>query len=452
LVRLKNEVEMAKKLFILTIFLLSSIPVFAQSVDTAWVRRYDGPGNSIDRAKAIAIDTSNSVYITGSSRSIKYDKDGNLLWVGLWRGVDLAIDAGENLYVGGEISVADTSSDFLTVKYFPNGDTAWVRKYNGPGNGWDEITALALDKIGNIYVTGKSVGEETSYDCTTIKYDNNGNEHWVMRYNGPGNDWDLSSDIAVDYYGNIYVIGSSRGKDSGLDYITIKYDSSGNEQWVRRYNGAGNDDDWASAMTIDSYEYIYVIGYSYSSETFNDYATIKYDSSGNEVWIRRYNGTGNGDDNARSIVLDGSGNIYVTGGSKGKDGRGEYATVKYDGSGNELWTKRYRGSAKFDANAFAIAVDHLDNVYVTGCTVSKTTIADFTTVKYDSSGNELWIEEYNGPANKVDIAHAIILDDSGTIYVTGESVGGLIRISEKSFAEDSDYTTIKYIQKKMHRR
>ncbi|MGB2697945.1 MAG: SBBP repeat-containing protein [Candidatus Zixiibacteriota bacterium] len=443
---------MTKKLFILAILLFITIPAFAQSVDTAWVRRYDGPGNSLDRAKAIAIDNSNNVYITGSSGTIKYDEDGNLLWIGLWGGVDLAIDAEENVYVGGKISVDDTSSDYVTVKYFPNGDTAWVRKYNGSGNGWDEITALALDSIGNICITGKSVGEETLYDCTTIKYDSSGNELWVMRYNGPGNDWDLSSDITVDYYGNIYVIGSSRGKDSGLDYVTIKYNSPGNEKWVKRYNGPGNDDDWAYAMTINSYEYVYVTGYSYSSETFNDYATIKYDSSGNEMWIRRYNGSGNSDDNARAIVLDGSGCIYVTGGSKGKDGRSEYATVKYDGAGNELWAKRYRGSAKYDANALAMAIDQLGNVYVTGGIVSNTTITDYTTVKYSSSGNELWIEEYNGPANNVDIAYAITLDDSGMVYVTGESAGGLIRIPEVGFVVNNDYTTIKYIQKKMDNR
>ena len=112
----------------------------------------------------------------------------------------------------------------------------WVARYNGTGE------ALALDAAGNVYVTGSCFGADGTYDYATIKYDSNGNELWVARYNGPGNGDDLASALAVDAMGNVYVTGYSSGSvdPSSLNYATIKYDFNGNELWVARYNGLGN--------------------------------------------------------------------------------------------------------------------------------------------------------------------------------------------------------------------
>ncbi|MFO0753612.1 MAG: hypothetical protein U0411_09850 [Thermodesulfovibrionales bacterium] len=98
-----------------------------------------------------------------------------------------------------------------------------------------------------------------------------------------------------------------------LDYATIAYDSSGNELWVARYNGPGNKGDGALALAVGPSGTIYVTGYGYGSGTNFDYATIAYDSSGNELWVARYNSPANGDDNATALAVGPSGTIYVTG-------------------------------------------------------------------------------------------------------------------------------------------
>jgi hypothetical protein len=175
-----------------------------------------------------------------------------------------------------------------------------------------------VDGLGNIYVTGASVGSVTSSDYATIKYDPNGNELWVKRYNGPGNGYDSASALAVDDLGNVYVTGYSYGNSSSTDYATIKYDPNGNELWVKRYNGPGNGYDSATALAVDDLGNVYVTGYSYGNSSSTDYATVKYDTNGNRLWVKRYNGY------PSALVVDDLGNVYVTGYTSR-----DYATIKY---------------------------------------------------------------------------------------------------------------------------
>ena len=217
----------------------------------------------------------------------------------------------------------------LFAQYNNAVDTAWVRRYNGPGNSEDYGRAIAVDGSGNLYVTGSSVGSGTGVDYATIKYDSYGDTAWVRRYNGPGNSMDYGYALVVDSSGNVYVTGYSVGSGTGNDYATIKYDSYGDTAWVRRYNGPGNSGDEAYAIAVDGSGNVYVTGYSLGSGTNYDYATIKYDSYGDTAWVRRYNGPpGNSNDFANGIALYGN-SIYVTGGSNGSGTGSDYATLKY---------------------------------------------------------------------------------------------------------------------------
>jgi hypothetical protein len=108
--------------------------------------------------------------------------------------------------------------------------------------------------------------------------------------------------------------------------------------------------------------------------------------------MARYDGPANSDDGATALAVDAAGNVYVTGGSAGSSGT-DYATIKYDPDGNELWVARYDGPAHYDDIAEDLAVDSMDNVYVTG--VNRSLYGngyirtDYATIKYDPDGNEL---------------------------------------------------------------
>ena len=193
-------------------------------------------------------------------------------------------------------------------------------------------------------------------------------EEWVARYNGPSSLADRASVVATDVNGNVYVTGESAGSGTGKDYATVKYDSNGNLLWVARYNGPGSGDDIPTALAADAVGNVYVTGESAGSGTGQDYATVKYDQTGNLLWVARYNGPGNDFDRAYALAVDAAGNVYLTGESSGGfSALGDYATIKYDTNGNQLWVARYNGPGSFPSDrAYALAVDAGGNVYVTG--------------------------------------------------------------------------------------
>jgi len=306
----------------------------------------------------------------------------------------------------------------------------WAREYNGPGDENDMLLDIEVDLDGNVYVTGHSYGSGTDRDYCTIKYDGSGNEVWVARYDGPANDTDTAIDMALDSDGYIYVTGCSKNVYGDYDSCTIKYDSQGNEVWVKRYDCQAGGDNVTSSIAIDNQNYIYVAGYETDIDGNWDYCLIKYDSYGNLVWIRNYEGANCVDD----LELDEEGYIYVTGYLFIEDEWNvDYCTIKYDSDGNDIWVSTYDGPTNdFDRPYAGVEVDSEGNVYVSGKSYGYQS-SDFCTVKYDSEGNELWVDRYGDMYE--DYPYDMVLDSEGFVYVTG-------RLGIK-WADD-DICTLKY--------
>ncbi|MGB7054012.1 MAG: SBBP repeat-containing protein [bacterium] len=417
-----------------------------------WVARYDGPGNGWDGGNALVVDGAGNVYVTGSSdgvgslydyATIKYSSTGVEQWVARYNGPGnggdepwaIAIDHSGNVYVTGYSEGSGTGSDYATIKYDSSGVEQWIARYNGPGNIGDKAGAIVVDDSGNVYVTGYSVGAGTGSDYATIKYNSSGVEQWVARYNSPDSSHDSSKGIAIDNSGNIFVGGTSRRSKTDDDYVVVKYNTLGVEQWVTQYNGTGNYRDGARALVIDSESNVYVTGYSVGLGSDDDYATVKYNSSGVEQWVARYDGPISGLDYARAIAVDSSGNVYVAGFSEGSGTEFDYAVAKYDSLGVEQWVARYDGPGNSYDEARKMVIDNAGNSYVTGYSIDSYTHEDYATVKYNASGVEQWVVRYNGPIDRCDDASAIAVDNAGYIYVTGWSRGLDIGF---------DFATIKY--------
>jgi hypothetical protein len=101
----------------------------------------------------------------------------------------------------------------------------WVQRYNGYGQDYDQANALAMDDSGNVYVTGSTQYVDLStFKCVTIKYNKSGVQQWLREYQREFSTFNVGFDIAVDRNGNVYVASST-----GL----LRYDRSGNLVWAR---------------------------------------------------------------------------------------------------------------------------------------------------------------------------------------------------------------------------
>ena len=433
---------------------LTPVPAKAETPPTAqWVKTYGFAGYDSE-AKAIAVDSSGNVYVTGYSdngtgsgkdyATIKYSPTGVQLWVARYNGTGsdddeaaaIALDSSGNAYVTGTSAGSTTNYDYATIKYrSSDGAPLWVSRYDGPAHGLDHAYAIAVDGSGNAYVT--------------VKYDTTGAELWIARYNDLVNSTDVATAIALDSSGNAYVTGYSYHTFSGpyVDYLTIKYQSAtGTQLWEARYNGLADSYDYAYAIAVDSSGNSYVTGSSEGVSDDPDYATVKYGPTGTQLWVARYNGpVSGGEDTATAIALDSGGNAYVTGRSEGVGTEFDYATLKYKSSdGTTMWTgltngaARYNGTANRNDKANAIALDSGGNAYVTGESVNAAGNGAFATLKYGSSdGSQAWVATYGGEFGN-DPANAIAVDGSNNVYVTGHM---------SPTAERNDvYNTIKYVQ------
>ncbi|MGH2574216.1 MAG: SBBP repeat-containing protein, partial [Ignavibacteria bacterium] len=307
-----------------------------------WARIYGDPAGGNDAANAVKLDKEGFIYVTGGSggnaTTIKYNNNGDTVWVRRFietgyfsTALSNTVDDSSNIYVAGLSNFGSQPSDALVIKYNKDGILQWFRKYNGPGNNRDLLRKIALDKLGNCYATGTSLNSTAdTTSVLTLKYNLAGSLQWVRLYKGPGNGSSDGMAINSDSSGNnIYIAGRSLGIGTQDDYITINYNFNGDTNWVKRYNGPGNQNDEAYALYIDDSSNVYITGRSVGNGSSWDYATIKYNISGVQQWIMRYNGTGNADDEGVAIVLDNLMNVYITGLSVGTGSGGDYATVKY---------------------------------------------------------------------------------------------------------------------------
>jgi hypothetical protein len=329
------------------------------------------------------------------------------------------VDPSGNVYVTGfSFGLPTAEQDFVTIKYDADGNQQWVSRYNGPADNWDEAFKILLDAAGNVYVSGRSNHSSFwfDFDFLTIKYDNGGQEQWAARFNGTGNDWDQANDFVVDGDGNVYVTGHA-AKQLGTAYhdcTTIKYNSAGVQQWVRLFDGAGQNWDEGVGIALDGLGHVIVAGFQSGVGTVYDYITLQYDLNGNLQWNRTYNsGISFSADVLRDLEVDTSGNIYVTGPSVL-----DYATVKYDPSGNEQWVRRFGAAA--DDVPFSLDISALGNVFVTGASAG-----NYVTLKYDPAGNLQWNHVYDGPAagNAADTSQCVVVDAFENVYLTGFSPG-----------------------------
>ena len=241
---------------------------------------------------------------------------------------------------------------------------------------------------------------------------------------------DYNGMIGRDGAGNIYVGGTSYTENDtsgNTDIVLFKTDANGNRVWSRTFDGAGHYKDALRDMIVDVNGNIYLAGYSYTTDASNpalnsyDYLILKYNANGDLLWTKYYGGNPGYDDFARSLKVDSAGNAYLAGYSWGVGTFANYATVKYDSNGNQIWAKRFAGGNGEILNE--VEVDAAGNVYITGYSnrTSAGGTEDIVTIKYNGAGEQQWLNRYNSPGDDTDEGYALEITASGDVLVLGET-------------------------------
>jgi hypothetical protein len=234
-----------------------------------WTRALSYSGGNVT-LNAIAIDSSENVYVSGLGRAsatsyavgvvAKYNTSGTLQWqrslydtlnTVYFKGI--AVDSSGNVFVGGKARASGSTIGYVLAKYDSSGTIQWKnRGYTGSNQ--DQITTLTCDSSGNVYAGGDAGSGATSF---LAKFDTSGTNSWVKQFNygGSANNFGLTSGIGTDSSGNITIAGRTEANSGTNPYAFItKYNSSGTLQLNRTFGvlnttstdsvgfGVGSDD------------------------------------------------------------------------------------------------------------------------------------------------------------------------------------------------------------------
>lgn len=210
---------------------------------TVWEHSYDGPGHKDDWPLAIAADGTGRVFVSGLSVgngqssdcvALRFASGGTLDWAShldgvagdFDAGVAVSPDGGGGAFVAGLTFGSPGGFDYLTAHFLPSGSLDWSRTLDGAVSGLDEVTTLARGAMGLLLVAGRSASPANGEDFNVIAYSVTGDSVWRWSYGGPGAGDDAPAAIATDGQGSVYVAGASAGAGTGLDFVTVRFDTS----------------------------------------------------------------------------------------------------------------------------------------------------------------------------------------------------------------------------------
>jgi hypothetical protein len=453
---LNFKIRLTMKAYLQPLFLLILFSVDSLAQAPAWQWATSPTGTDDIETHCVATDANGNVFCTGwyygttatfGSTTLNYSSDG----------------------------------DAFLVKYDAAGNALWAHESGGQGFG--DPHGIAVDAAGSVYISGVFDGTSMTIGTTTLintdsmftdmfiaKFDSSGNFLWAKSSGGSLRDYGEA--VTVDYAGNIYWTGSFESATISFDGVTLtnisatnediflaKYDPNGNVLWAK--NGGGTSQEWATTVTTDPFGNVLIAG-PYDSDTlsfdgiyvvkppstagYEEMFVAKFDSSGSALWIKLITGN-NYFNELYGISTDAFGNFFVIGTSNADSiffdaitatnptgGYFDMLLAKYDSAGNPLWGKKLGGYGT--DYGYGVVTDASGNAYINGYFDSDTIyfdttnyvvanpnyVSDMFTVKYDASGNVLWVKSTGGiyqPASYGIPLTGIASDGSGNIFSAG---------------------------------
>lgn len=452
----------------------------------------------------LASDTSSEVdwvksliggpYYSAQFLGVTSDKNGNIYAVGF---VNSKESSHFTLTYGDKTINSTYNQNGVIVKYNSSGEVNWVKTGVGTStiSSFDDV---ATDNDGNIYIVGSVLNTKATFkedrgkftldsNAVIVKYNSSGNVLWTKSVTDSLAN-SLFKGIAVDKNGNIYAVGYVSQKGSytfgnqtikvdypGYNGVVVKYNSSGEAQWVKSTNTRIFS--MFEDVTVGRDNSIYVVGnFSHSGSIesinfgkqivtggYNGYNSsnaliIKYNDSGEVDWARS---TAAGTSNTTrffGVATNNNGNIYAVGQIYGnskdfvffddKSVRGGYSgfdqnynplIVEYNSAGKVAWVKSSDIGSSVNSHFSSVTTDKNGNPYAVGSGSDRKPglIAfdgqvinggynkgfNYVIVRYDTSGKAQWAQS---SVEKIPISFQfkdVTSDNKGNIYAVGYGTG-----------------------------
>lgn len=323
-------------------------------------------------------------------------------------GLDMTIDLNDCIYVMSSESYhcgfgCVYYGDVIIMKYNQSGTQIWRIDLEGLRV---EHSGIAVDSMSNLYLVSMYDNQTIEDSMILFKFNSSGELQWEKTWNG-GENGDIV-DIAIDAEDNVYIYGTSDlDKEFKNDLFIIKYNSTGDQQWFYIYEEINGEYEGRD-MEIDSDNNLIVSGYYFffENETVNKYH-----------WLRCYNQSGDlkweilsdvGD--FYTLAIDSLNNVFSFSYS---------GIMKYDTLGNLLW--KWNNNREIWGQ-FSLTIDSFDNLYA-GTSISIPEdhhTNDLYVIKLNNSGNFEWYLTWGGSDNEN--LRDICIDSNNSIYLLADQL------------------------------
>jgi hypothetical protein len=296
---------------------------------------------------------------------------------------------------------------------------AWVARIEGPPSSAVEAGAMMVGPSGDVFVAGIISSPGQDGEILVSRHDTAGSLVWQQRFEPTFAGAAGGYVTAIAARGtNIYVAGSITTTNTGQDFLTLKYRDTGELEWAVRFDGGGRFTDIASAVAVDGLGNVVVAGDAISTNGSFDLTVVKYGPGGSLLWTYQYDSAGSNRDISAGLRLDDAGNIYIAGTAAEWTEQSAAVTLKLSPDGQELWVARETSGSVYGVAARGLDVDSVGNVVTVGT-------ERFATVawKYDASGSRQWLARYRAEEPASMQARQVRFDGGGNVLLAADLFG-----------------------------
>ncbi len=382
-------------------------------------------------------------------RGIATDASGDAIVVGYFSGT---IDFGETTLTSAG------AADLYIARYRPDGSVAWARRDGGIGS--ESAYAVAVDRVGNIYVTGQIGNGDADFSGTAVtpvsradvfvaKYDADGTFRWVRHAGGSDDERGIAIDampdggiaLGVEFNGTIDFGGPVATAVGSDELLLARFGPDGTLEWIR--STGIQTVDYGRALATDPSGSIVVAGQflgsldiagrTLTSAGGSDIVVAKYASDGRAIWAEQAGGSQY--DRGSGVAVDASGNAYVTGAFRGTASFGSLTRstigllvdmflARYAPDGRVEWVTGAGGGltsgslvAVTPSNELLVAGSYSYNTRFDGLRIDGND-NDLFVAKYANDGTPLWA--HGGGGLRGDYPYGLAPAPDGTAYVVGD--------------------------------